>query len=82
MTGVTYPAWAYPGSVYLYAYDAMGRLNTMQDYLQFYSPFLVSGVTYTPSNAISQITATSGAVNAQTRDHNSLGQLTGINSGA
>ena len=52
-TSVSYPNWAYSGSYYAYGYDAMGRLNTMTGP----DGLMVSGVTYTASNAIGQITS-------------------------
>ena len=62
VTGVTYPSWqgcstcsVVSGSHYTFAYDNMGRLNTMTDSLNTRS--LISGMTYGVANEVQQMTS-------------------------
>jgi RHS repeat-associated protein len=77
VTGVTYPQWSnagasVPGSSYNYAFDSMGRLNTMTDQLSLNA--LISGVTYGVAN---ETLSMSGILN-ETRTYSNLFQLTRI----
>jgi len=76
-TGVTYPQWtnagtSVPGSSYTYAFDTMGRLNTMTNALT--SSSIISGTTYGVAN---EMLSLAGILN-ETRTYNSLFQLTRI----
>ncbi len=80
-TNVTYPAWQTgpgatptPGSSYTYAYDAMGRRNTMTDTVNTHT--LISGMTYGVANEVLQATSGFIGVNSETRTYNSMFQLT------
>jgi RHS repeat-associated protein len=77
VTMVTYPSWGTGngtvGSNYTYAYDTMGRLNTMTDTRA--SSTLISGVTYGVANEVQAIT---GTFFNETRSYNSLFQLAQI----
>ena len=77
VTGTTYPQWknagvTVPGSSYTYAYDTMGRPNTMTNALTASS--LITGITYGVAN---EPLSMSGILN-ETRTYNSLFQLTRI----
>lgn len=79
VTNVTYPSWnasstsTVPGSSYSYAFDTMGRLNTMTDSVN--TATLISGVTYGVANEVQAIT---GSFFTETRSYNSLFQLAQI----
>ena len=78
LTEVGYPAWVdagtgVGGSNYTYAYDSMGRLNTMNNY--YPSTSLISGVTYGVAN---EVRAISGTLFSETRNYNSFFQLAQI----
>jgi len=79
---VTYPSWkgcsscsTISGSSYTYAYDSMGRMNTLTDTVNSHT--LISGMTYGVANEVQQITSgyTTG-VNSETHTYNSMFQLT------
>lgn len=73
VTGVTYPSWTgcswctlVNGSHYTYAYDSMGRLNTMTNATS--SQTMISGVNYGVANEMLQMTgAPAYGVNSETR---------------
>jgi RHS repeat-associated protein len=82
LSGVTYPSWTscsscstVNGSHYTFAYDTMGRLNTMTDAVNTHT--LVSGTTYGVANEILQMTSgyTTG-VSSETHAYNGMFQLT------
>ncbi len=79
LTTVTYPATSNtnstPIATYTYAYDSMGRLNTMKDQN---NASLVSGTTYNPGN---QILTLAGTLN-ETRTYNVNLQLSELVSGS
>jgi RHS repeat-associated protein len=56
-----------------YAYDTMGRLNTMTDLIA--SATIITGSTYDPANRLLSI---SGSYYNETRSYNTMGQLTGL----
>ena len=76
----TYPSWkgcsscsTVSGSSYTYAYDSMGRANTLTDTVNTHT--LISGMTYGVANEPLQMTSgyTSG-VNSETRTFNGMFQ--------
>jgi RHS repeat-associated protein len=84
----TYPSWkacsscsTVNGSSYTYAYDTMGRLNTMTDTVN--TRTLVSGMTYGVANEVQQMTSgyTTG-VNSETHTFNGMFQLTQLQVGS
>ena len=84
---MTYPSWkgcsscsTVNGSSYTYAYDTMGRLNTLTDTVNTHT--LVSGMTYGVANEVQQMTSgyTTG-VNSETRTYNGMFQLTQLQVG-
>ena len=88
MTDVIYPSWKgcstcsiVSGSHYTFAYDNMGRMNTMTDTVN--TRTLVSGMTYGVANEVQQMTSgyTTG-VNSETRTYNSMFQLTQLQVGS
>ena len=74
MTTIQYPS---SGPNYSYAYDTMGRLNTMTNVGT--STQMITGTTYDPANRLLSI---SGNVLSETRSYNTMGQLTNITSTA
>lgn len=69
-----------PGSSYTYAYDSMGRLNTMTDTVNTHT--LVSGMTYGVASEVQQMTSGYTGVNSETRTYNSMFQLTQLTVGS
>jgi YD repeat-containing protein len=69
------------GSAYSFAYDTMGRMNTMTDTQN--SLTLVSGMTYGVAKEVQQMTSgyTTG-VNTETRHYNGMFQLTQLQVGS
>ncbi len=84
VTGVTYPSWqgcstcsVVSGSHYTFAYDNMGRLNTMTDTLNTRS--LISGMTYGVANEVQQMTSADNRyIGTDARQYNSMFQVTQI----
>ncbi len=72
-----YPQVPGSGPDYGYAYDIMGRLNTMTNVGGSFQ--MVTGTTYDPANRLLSI---SGNVLNETREYNTMGQLTQIVSSA
>jgi RHS repeat-associated protein len=68
-----------PGPSLAYAYDTMGRLNTMTDNTPGlgFTPTVVSGATYDPANRLLGI---SGSYYTESRSYNVMGQLTTLTS--
>ncbi|MGD1098721.1 MAG: hypothetical protein ABSB35_42955 [Bryobacteraceae bacterium] len=77
MTAEQYPSWdGVAGPNLGYAFDTMGRLNTMTDLTA--QSAIISGTTYGPSN---ELLTMGGAVN-ETRTYNSMLQLLSLVAGA
>src|SRR5271163_2605665 len=77
MTAVQYPAYnGQAGPNLGYAFDTMGRLNTMTDLTA--QSAIISGTTYNPSN---QLLTMSGQV-TESRTYNSMAQLISLTASA
>ena len=79
MTAETYPTDNSGNTANLsYAFDKMGRLNTMTDNVAMET--VIAGASYGPANELTGITA-GGAWGSEIRTYNSLKQLTGLSAG-
>jgi RHS repeat-associated protein len=77
MTAEQYPSWdGVAGPNLGYAFDTMGRLNTLTDLTA--ESAIISGTTYGPSNELLTI----GGVVSETRTYNSMLQLLSLVAGA